>query len=142
MQHLVRIIILCWLVGITNDNVLAADNTEQTQRWQVVSQQESFQANTGPMQGRVRVGKFQLWVLQLHDRNGKPVYPARISIDGGMPGHGHGLPTRPQITKYLGAGRWQIEGLKLNMAGDWVLVFGIQTENTSDLVKFAFTVEY
>ena len=26
----------------------------------------------------------------------------RIGVDGDMPQHGHGLPTRPQVTDYLG----------------------------------------
>lgn len=142
MQHVVRIISLCLIVGISNAYVLAADASEKAQRWQAVSAKEQFQVETGPRQGRVRIGQFQQWELRLLDNTGKPVYPARISIDGGMPGHGHGLPTRPQITKYLGNGRWQIEGVKLNMAGEWVLVFGVQTENAADRADLTFTVDF
>jgi hypothetical protein len=42
--------------------------------------------------------------------NGEPVENATIAVDGDMPEHGHGLPTCPQVTKYLGNGDYLVEG--------------------------------
>lgn len=56
--------------------------------------------------------------------NGEPIDGAAITVDGGMPQHGHGLPTKPRVTRSLGDGRYEIGGLKFNMGGWWVLTFG------------------
>ena len=36
-----------------------------------------------------------------------------------MPQHGHGLPTRPRVTRSLGEGIYEIEGVRFNMGGWW-----------------------
>ena len=61
---------------------------------------------------------------------------ATIMIDGGMPQHGHGLPTAPRVTRSLGGGRYQVEGLKFNMGGWWELRFRITSEAGTDSVTF------
>ena len=35
------------------------------------------------------------WIATVKAADGSPVEDARISVDGGMPQHGHGLPTAP-----------------------------------------------
>ena len=50
---------------------------------------------------------------------------AAITVDGDMPQHGHGLPTRPQVTKHLGNGDYLVEGMKFQMGGWWVVDFTI-----------------
>lgn len=60
-------------------------------------------------------------VLRVATPDGKPVANAKIAIDGGMPSHGHGLPTTPRVTKYLGDGAYRVEGMKFNMTGWWEL---------------------
>ena len=37
-----------------------------------------------------------------------------------MPEHGHGFPTVPEVTEYLGDGKYLVEGLKFSMPGWWV----------------------
>jgi hypothetical protein len=53
-----------------------------------------------------------------------------------MPQHGHGLPTVPQVTKYLGDGFYQVEGLKFHMPGWWVVKFNIVRNEMTDNVTF------
>ena len=61
---------------------------------------------------------------------------AAITIDGGMPQHGHGLPTRPRVTKDLGNGVYEISGLRFNMGGWWELKLTITTPAGTDTVTF------
>jgi hypothetical protein len=61
---------------------------------------------------------------------------ASITVDGGMPQHGHGLPTRPIVTKHLGEGEHLVEGMKFNMGGWWVVKFAISSAQGSDIVTF------
>jgi hypothetical protein len=61
---------------------------------------------------------------------------ATIAVDGGMPQHRHGMPTAPQVTEYLGEGRYRVEGLKFSMSGWWELRFDISSPAGTDKVTF------
>jgi hypothetical protein len=74
--------------------------------------------------------------VAITDAAGVPVDDARIQIDGGMPQHGHGLPTRPRVTRALGNGLYEIEGVRFNMGGWWEFKLAINTPSGSDVVTF------
>ena len=76
------------------------------------------------------------WTLHVETVDGQPVENATIAVDGDMPEHGHGLPTRPQVTKYLGNGDYLVEGMKFQMGGWWVMDFTITTTKHTDAVHF------
>lgn len=91
---------------------------------------------------QIPINQFHQWVITITDANNQPVYPARIAITGGMPAHGHGLPTQPVATKYLDQGRYLIEGMKFNMDGAWQLRLQIMTPSQQDVVEIDVTVNY
>jgi hypothetical protein len=70
------------------------------------------------------------------DAVGRPVEHATIEVDGGMPQHGHGLPTRPRVTHTLADGLYEIEGLRFNMGGWWELKLEINAAGAADVVTF------
>lgn len=70
------------------------------------------------------------------DANGQAITDAVIDVDGGMPEHGHGFPTRPRVTKNLGGGQYEIGGLRFNMGGWWELKLIIKTPAGTDTVTF------
>ena len=70
------------------------------------------------------------------DGNGLPIEDAAITIDGGMPQHGHGLPTRPRVTERLGAGTYLIEGVRFNMGGWWEFKVSVATAAGADTITF------
>lgn len=76
------------------------------------------------------------WFLTLTTPDGSAVEDARITMDGGMPQHGHGLPTQPAATGYVGDGRYRIEGVKFSMSGWWELKFTISAAPGDDTVTF------
>ncbi len=76
------------------------------------------------------------WQVQLASPTGQPVAGARLSVDGGMPQHGHGLPTRPQVRPGLSAGSYVIEGVKFSMTGWWEIKLAIDTPQGADRVTF------
>lgn len=76
------------------------------------------------------------WMLTLTTPAGQPVEDASIAVGGGMPQHGHGLPTAPKATAHLGGGRYRIEGVRFNMAGSWTLEFAISASPGDDTVVF------
>ena len=72
----------------------------------------------------------------VRDAEGRAIDDAQISIDGGMPQHGHGLPTRPRVTRNLGDGIYEIEGVRFNMGGWWEFKLAIAGSNGADTVTF------
>ena len=110
--------------------------------WTAASQSGVFEITVGPAVPSVPIGQFHDWTMRISDNAGQPIEQARIAIGGGMPGHGHGMPSKPQVTRYIGKGVYLIEGMKFNMAGDWVLMFAIETSTQRDRVKFDVVIDY
>ena len=81
-------------------------------------------------------GKLQRWTLHLETATGSPIDNATVTVDGGMPQHGHGLPTKPVVTRHLGNGDHLVEGMKFNMGGWWVVKFHVNTTAGVDSVVF------
>ena len=84
----------------------------------------------------VPINQMLKWTLHVEDAEGQLVENATITVDGDMPQHGHGLPTRPQVTRYLGNGDYRVEGLKFHMPGWWVVDFQIEAGDQQDQVRF------
>ncbi|WP_298613204.1 FixH family protein [uncultured Thiothrix sp.] len=86
------------------------------------------------------VGPFQDCQLTLANGQGQAINDAKISIEGGMPSHGHGLPTAPVVSLLDSQGHYRIDGLQYNMPGSWLLGFMIQTTAGQDKVVFSFEI--
>ena len=101
-----------------------------------VSEGGSFRAKIVAQGDSMPKGKLHRWTLHLETREGAPLQGATVGIDGGMPQHGHGLPTRPRVTRPLGAGDYAVEGMKFNMGGWWVVKFRVAADAGRDSVVF------
>ena len=84
----------------------------------------------------IPIGRIIGWTLHVETAMGIPVDSATIYVDGGMPQHGHGLPTRPVVTRALGNGDHAVEGLKFSMGGWWRIIFVVRTGAGIDTVVF------
>lgn len=101
-----------------------------------VSEQAKFSVKVSSLLDPVAINKIHSWVLHVRSSSGKSVENAKIHITGGMPEHGHGLPTTPRVTKYPGDGKYLIEGVRFNMAGWWELKMNIDSGHHKDKVTF------
>lgn len=101
-----------------------------------MSDHGSYQVSYVPELSPIPINQIQTWTLQVTDAVGKPVEDAEISVDGGMPQHGHGLPTAPLVTESLGNGQYRVEGMKFHMPGWWILTFRMAHNDTTDSVTF------
>ena len=120
------------LVLLLQTNVLAAD-TEQEWSSQRGIYKISFEAELDP----VEINKIHTWVLTIRTSSGDPVVAADISVLGGMPLHDHGMPTRPRVTKYLGEGRYQLEGMRFHMNGRWEVSVTVEADSKIDTAVIA-----
>jgi hypothetical protein len=100
------------------------------------SEAGAYRATVRPQGDTIPKGKLHRWMLHLETATGAPVDSAAITVDGGMPQHGHGLPTRPKVTRATGNGDHLVEGMKFNMGGWWVVKFRVQATAGADSIVF------
>ena len=96
----------------------------------------AYRATIQPPGDTIPKGKLHRWTLHLETAAGAPVQGATIAVDGGMPQHGHGLPTKPRVTRPLGPGDYAVDGMKFNMGGWWVVKFRVAGDAGRDSVVF------
>ena len=95
-----------------------------------------YRGTIRPQGDSIPQGRLQRWTLHLETVGGAPVDSATVSVDGGMPQHGHGLPTKPRVTRALGNGDHLVEGMKFNMGGWWVVKFRVAAAQGPDSLVF------
>ncbi len=95
-----------------------------------------YKATIQPKGDTIPRGRVHGWTLHLETADGKPVDAAKIRVDGGMPQHGHGLPTKPRVTRQLGNGDHAVDGMKFHMGGWWVVKFDVTSDAGSDSLVF------
>lgn len=92
----------------------------------------AYQSDATP----IPLNRLHRWRLEVTTLQGEPVTGAEITIDGDMPEHGHGLPTRPEVTRELERGVYLVEGMKFQMPGHWVVEFHIAANGHEDTARF------
>lgn len=100
------------------------------------SEAGAYLVQIAPEAEPVTVGPMHAWTVSLRTADGSPVDAATIAVDGGMPRHGHGLPTAPAVTRTLGDGRFLVEGMKFNMPGWWEIELTIDGPAGPDSATF------
>lgn len=83
----------------------------------------------------VPVGEMHAWTVTVTAPDGAPV-PADIVFDGGMPQHGHGLPTVPKVVAEDAAGTYVVGGVRFNMPGWWELKVHVHGAAGDDTATF------
>jgi len=89
-----------------------------------------------PPQTAPAINQLHSWQVKLATADGAPVHDARFVVDGGMPQHGHGLPTQPRVTREIADGTYALDGMKFSMTGWWEVKLAIQSPLGADKVTF------
>lgn len=87
------------------------------------------------------INQMHAWKLRLSAPDGRPVGAATFKVDGGMPQHGHGLPTQPRVTRELEPGTYLLEGMKFSMTGWWEVKLAIDAAPGADQVTFNTVID-
>ena len=82
------------------------------------------------------INQMHSWKVKLATADGVPVRGAKFLVDGGMPQHGHGLPTQPRVTREMGDGTYSLDGMKFSMTGWWEVKLAINGPQGADKVTF------
>ncbi len=100
-----------------------------------------YEVSFTPATDPIAINQIHSWTLHVETPEGKAVENAQITVDGGMPQHGHGLPTRPQVTQNLGNGDYLVEGMKFQMIGWWEVRYTITASEQSDSITFNLVIK-
>ena len=85
----------------------------------------------------IPTSKVHQWSVHVVGADGVPVTGASLKVDGGMPKHGHGLPTAPRAEPSIGPGDYVINGMKFSMTGWWVLKIDVKAnDGRTDNITF------
>ena len=87
----------------------------------------------------IEINRMHSWTLHI-SAAGEPVTNAELAVEGGMPAHDHGLPTRPRITEELGEGNYRLGGMRFHMQGEWEISIEIKAAGKTDTVVVALTL--
>ena len=101
-----------------------------------LSAQGMYRGTIEPGVDPIPINQLHTWTLHLETPDRQPIEDATITVDGDMPQHGHGLPTQPLVTQYLGNGDYLVEGMKFQMTGWWYVEFAISRGEQQDTVRF------
>jgi hypothetical protein len=124
------------LVAAASMHLFAAPPPDLDYSWTRASERGVYRATIVPQVDTIRVGRMHAWKLHIETSGGQAVDDATITVDGGMPQHGHGLPTKPRVTRPLGGGDYLVEGMKFNMGGWWRVTFAVSAAAGADSVTF------
>ena len=127
---LTLVLSLIWAVGAAQSQTATVETAAK--RFSVTLEEPERPVSINVMHSRI---------VRITAPNGAAIADAKIKVDGGMAAHGHGLPTAPQATQYLGDGRYLIEGVKFNMGGKWQLKLSIDAAGQSDTASFELTLK-
>ena len=122
--------VFAWMVAGMS---AARSQTQSAASGEVVSRNGIYTLTWKSDSDPIPLNQMHRWTLHLEKEGaGLALDQATINIDGGMPAHGHGLPTQPQVTRALGNGNYLVEGMRFNMPGAWVVNFHIFFGNDFD----------
>lgn len=100
-----------------------------------------YEVSFTPAIDPIAINQIHSWTLHVKTADGKAVDDATITVGGGMPQHGHGLPTRPEVTQNLGNGDYLVEGLKFQMTGWWEVRYDIVANGQPDGITFNLVLQ-
>ena len=101
---------------------------------EAVAEEAELRVTYSTPDGPPTINRIHSWVLHVESPDGKPVEDAEITVAGGMPEHDHGLPTRPRVTRELGDGDYQLDGMRFHMRGYWEIEVTVVTDRHSTVI--------
>lgn len=106
----------------------------------IPSQAGRYRVELRPLESDVALGELHTWRLRIARSDGGDIGDATVSFDGGMPSHGHGLPTAPRLVPQHERGDYFVEGVRFHMSGAWELRVELQDESGRDLAVLPIDV--
>lgn len=105
------------------------------------SDRQGYRIALNPAVEPIPLRTLHAWTLRLETKDGVVFMPTELAIDGGMPSHGHGFPTVPEVTRLLPSGDLLMEGMLFNMSGSWQIQLRIGGPTGFDTATINFELD-
>lgn len=115
---------------------------EPPQCWERWGEQQRYKMLVCAKAWPILLNHYQTWSFKVYNHRGHIVHSMAVQVDGMMPEHKHGLPTKPLIEPATD-GTYQLEGLKFNMPGLWLLRFVLMAEDgINDTITLDLNIDF
>jgi hypothetical protein len=101
-----------------------------------LTEQAAFRVSYRSEPSPVPVNRLHAWTVHVETPDGRAVTDATLTVDGDMPQHRHGMPTRARMTRNLGGGDYLVEGMKFQMGGWWAVDLTVDAGERRDVARF------
>ena len=101
---------------------------------------ERFTIEVIPTLQPIAINQIHSWLLAIDPNDGSPTDNLKISANGGMPLHDHGMQTKPVVVEKQSQNQYQINGMKFHMRGYWEVTIKIETGSTEDEIVLGFNL--
>ena len=130
------LLVIVILGAVTSTSIRADISTGKS----LITDKSLYRISISPQIDPIPIARLHSWVIHVETVDGSVFTPRQLVLTGGMPGHGHGLPSKPQVTKSLGNGDYLIGGMEFNMSGVWQLLVGVTGPDGPDQVTFEISI--
>src|SRR6185436_11898622 len=93
-----------------------------------------YRVTLRPLAEPIALNTWHAWLLHIERADGAALALRDLAVDGGMPAHGHGLPSAPRLERGPSANDFVVQGLRFSMAGRWELRVLIADHEGSEVV--------
>ena len=100
------------------------------------SRQQRYRVQIRQRPEPLALNEFQTWLLHVATPDGRPVSGAVLNVVGGMPQHGHSLPTQPRVQAADTPGDYRVDGLQFSMPGWWEVHVYVSKDRLEDIATF------
>lgn len=118
----------------SHDHRADSDGVDESAATWVVSEGGAYRIRISPADGESVVGRFSSWSVVVQTAAGEPVDGLNLTFEAAMPAHGHGMPSAPRVVPADEPGMFVVEGVRLNMAGDWEFLIRMRGTAGADTV--------
>lgn len=141
-RNIQQVLLLAFVAGLAalGAHLLWPASAEEAGRMKA-SKNGLYNVALRPEDGEPTVGPIHTWLVTLTAADGERVEDASITVDGGMPAHGHGLPTQPEMVDEIEPGIYRIDGMKFSMKGQWELRLAIEAAPGADTIAFHYVLD-
>lgn len=106
-----------------------------------VTREGRYQVSIGPRSGEIPLRELHAWRVRVADAAGRPVTPERVVLDATMPGHGHGMDSKPAPSGIDEDGSVIVEGMRFQMAGDWSFSVRVLGPAGPDVASISWNIQ-
>ncbi len=140
-QFLISVLCAAFLVSCNESKPVDVPEPDEVAAWPatMTTKGGSYSVTLAPVGGEILHNEHFSVELSVKSTKGD-AEPFKVVVDGDMPGHGHGMNTKPELVEQ-GEGRYKVDGMLFHMEGDWEIMVDITGKGATERAAFPVLIE-